>query len=127
MSANNSKPNAPAAVIVLREEHSDMGRYLFRLAPAALVSIVFHGLLVGFFLAYTWATMAGPALTEEKREESTISADQPADDKKEAFTPVDVDEAMTEPDTDINYKVDRIADVSVPGSVNPTEAVGIIG
>ncbi|MCS7047110.1 MAG: terpene cyclase/mutase family protein, partial [Gemmataceae bacterium] len=38
----------------------------------------------------------------------------------------DVDPAATEFDTDINYNVERIADVSVPGTVNPNEAVGIL-
>ena len=37
----------------------------------------------------------------------------------------DVDPAAQEFDTDINYNVDRKADVSVPGTVNPNEAVGI--
>src|SRR5690349_17887882 len=47
-------------------------------------------------------------------------------DKKEAFSVVDVDPAATEFDTDIQYMNERIADVSVPGSNNPNEAVGIL-
>lgn len=38
----------------------------------------------------------------------------------------DTDPSATEFDTDINYNVDRRAEVSVPGAVNANEAIGII-
>jgi hypothetical protein len=46
--------------------------------------------------------------------------------KKEKFSVVDVDLAATEYDANVNYMADRIADVRVPGSVKPNEAVGIM-
>jgi hypothetical protein len=121
---NNSKPKNAAPVIVVREEHSDMRRYFLLFMPAALASIVFHAVLLFVFFLLSPSSQG-----EEKGgppEESIVNADQPVDEKKEPFQTVDVDPAAQEVDTDINYMVDRIAEVSVPGSVNPNEAVGIM-
>jgi tetratricopeptide (TPR) repeat protein len=41
------------------------------------------------------------------------------------FRVIDVDPSMNESDTDVRYMADRIAEISVPGSVNANEAVGI--
>ncbi len=125
MSANNSKPKpANAPVVVLREERNDMKRYLVLLMPAALVSILFHGILLGIFFLIAPSSQAEEAV-EKTREDMSIAADPPPDEKKEPFTTVDVDPGKQESDTDINYMVDRTAEVSVPGSVNANEAVGI--
>jgi hypothetical protein len=125
MSANNSKPKGPAPVVVLREEQSDFGRYLLRLLPAALISLLFHAGLLALFVCFSFESAAAPP-TEVVKEDTNITAETPPDEKKEPFTTVDVDPAMQEVDTDINYMVDRIAEVSVPGSVNANEAVGIM-
>src|ERR1700733_13725835 len=102
MTANNSKPKNAAgpAVIVLQEEHSDVRRYVFRLAPAALASILFHGVLIGLFVAFALMSAEGAPATEKAPEDSTINADQVADDNKVPFTTVDVDPAMQEASTD---------------------------
>ena len=49
-----------------------------------------------------------------------------ADLRKDPYLTTDVDPAGAEFDTDINYNMDRKADVSVPGVVNPKETVGIL-
>jgi hypothetical protein len=123
---NNSKPKAAAPVVVLREDPSDMRRYFLRLLPAGFASVMFHAVLIGLFLAYFYLIPSGQAeqVQEEARTE-TINA-EPVEEKKETFSTIDVDLSMQERDQDIQYKNERIADVSVPGTMNPNEAVGIM-
>ncbi len=128
MSANNSKPKTAAPVVVLREEPSSLGRYLFLFVPAVIGSVVFHVVLLAAFFGYLFA-FSGPAQSEEKlekRDENVVQADE-VQQQKETFSVVDVDPAKTEFDTDTQYTNDRIDVVSVPGSNNPNEAVGIDG
>ncbi|MSQ93004.1 MAG: hypothetical protein EXR98_00440 [Gemmataceae bacterium] len=125
MSANNSKPKELAPVVVLREDQSQTGRYVMLTVPAALGSIVFHVLLVAMFFLYVMFMQGtAPATETQEVKQDNITAEQ-VEEKKETFTVKDVDPSMQEFDTDIQYMADRIADVSVPGSVNPNEAVGI--
>jgi Prenyltransferase and squalene oxidase repeat len=123
MSANNSRPKT-APVIVLREEPGSMGRYLLLMLPAMIGSILFHAGLVGIFIAYVLCTMEAGAAPPGNPKDDTIAAD-PVEQDKTTFTVIDVDPSMQESDTDIQYMADRIAEVSVPGSVNANEAVGI--
>ena len=128
MSANNSKPKGAAPVVVLREDPSNLGRQLFLFVPAVIGSVVFHVVLLGAFLGYIFL-FSPPAVAEEKvekRDENVVQADK-VEDQKETFSVVDVDPAATEFDTDIQYQNERIADVSVPGSNNPNEPIGIDG
>ncbi|MBI2803792.1 MAG: terpene cyclase/mutase family protein [Planctomycetes bacterium] len=126
MSANNSKPKTNAApVIVIREDPSSVGRYLLLMVPALLGSLIFHAVLVAAFVLYVifnQETRTGPETDEIKKD--TITTEQ-VEEKKETFTVTDIDESAQEFDTNIQYMAERIADVSVPGSVNPNEAVGI--
>ncbi len=125
MSANNSKPKELAPVVVLREEPSTAGRYAMLMVPAVFGSIGFHVVLVAaFFLYVMFLQPASPASEVVEVKQDNITAEQ-VEEKKETFTVKDVDPSMQEFDTDIQYQADRIADVSVPGSVNPNEAVGI--
>src|SRR5262245_3521984 len=123
MSANNSKPKSqPAPVIVLQEEPSSFGRYMLLMVPSLIGSVGVHLVLFGiFFLIMLPAVFANREKDEEIKEVNNVTADQP-EEQKATFSTVDVDPAATEFDTDINYMVDRIGEVSVPGSVNPNEA-----
>lgn len=123
MANNNSKP-AAAPVLVLREEHSEVRRYMLLFVPAAIASVLFHAALL--FLFFLLAPTEQAVSMEKAREDTNISADAPSDEPKESFLTTDVDPSMQEKDTNTNYAVDRIAEVSVPGSVNPNEAVGIM-
>ena len=126
MSANNSKPKDSAPVIVLREDPSNFGRYMLLLLPAILGSIFFHIALGVIFFLYI--LMQGTPETPELVEAPVQSINaETVEDRKETFTVVDVDPAAVEYDTDIQYKGERIEDVSVPGQMNPNEAVGIKG
>ncbi len=128
MTATNSKPKNSAPVVVLHEGPSGMGRALLKLIPSIIGSLLLHGLLVGGFGLYLFITHLSNASEEmpPEKEINSIKADEPDEQKNRTFNVVDVDPAATEFDTDTQFMVDRLADVSVPGSVDPTAAVGIL-
>jgi hypothetical protein len=101
---------------------SDLGKLIVRLVPAAFISVVVHGVLLGIFALFSPTSTAAPM---EKADEQNLQAEQVVEEKKDPFLSVDIDPAMQEVDTDIQYMAERKADVSVPGSVNPDQAVGI--
>ena len=122
---NNSRP-APAPVVVVKDQEV-VGISLVLLLPAILASIVFNGglMVLLYFIFQGFASSA--AAMETVQVDSVVNA-EPADEKpsRDPFLTSDVDPAAQEPDTDIQYNVDRKAEVSVPGMVNPNEAVGIL-
>lgn len=123
MSTAAPKSPRPAVVVAHDMVPSEM-KNLIRLAPAALFSLVFHGVLFGLFILLAPSSGAEKEVVATK-EDTPLVTENNEDIKKDPFLTTDVDPAATEFDTDINYNVDRKADVSVPGLVNPNEAVGI--
>jgi len=122
----NSKPKPVAPVVVAHEiDFSDTRKQLVRLGPAALLSVLFHVVLFGVFFLLIPASKADTEF-EKKSELPPVNTDAADDLKKDPFLTTDVDPAAQEFDTDINYNVDRKAEVSVPGTVNPDQAVGIM-
>jgi len=120
--SNNSKPTGVPAVIVLNDGGpSDLGKLIIRLVPAAFISVFVHGFLLGIFALFS---PSPPASAKEAVDEQNLQAEQVVEEKKDPFLSIDVDPAMQEVDTDIQYMAERKADVSVPGSVNPDQAVG---
>lgn len=123
MSAGSPR-QVPAQQVVVRVETYSNSREILRLLPAALVSAVFHAgliLLIWFFPSGAEAKKPGT--------EDVLSAEGPA------FTPPPPKETFVLDDanplssfaTDINYKGERKADVSVPGIHLPKEKIGIVG
>jgi hypothetical protein len=90
--------------------------------PAVFVSVFVHAFLLGVFFLFS---PSAPAAQTEKVDDQNLQAEQVVEEKKDPFLSIDVDPAMQEIDTDIQYMAERKADVSVPGSVNPDQAVGI--
>lgn len=125
MASNNSKPQ-PATVVVRRDLAVGAGIGFLSTFPAVLASIVFHIFVIGMLVLLSEPGQAGPPI-EKSKEDNTINAD-PADEAKpnDPFATSDFDPAAQEFDTDINFKVERKAEVSIPGTVNPNEAVGIL-
>src|SRR5438045_1121202 len=117
---NNSKPKPVAAPVVVVKDQTVVGISLFTLMPAVLDSILFNGgLLAALYFLFQSTTPAAAAM-EPVKEETVVNAD-PAEEKptKDPFLTTDIDPAAQEFDTDIQYAVDRKADVSVPGMANP--------
>ena len=125
MSENSKPANVAGAVVVAHDLGMHDGVEVMRLLPAASLSLVFHVVLFGIFFLLA---PSGPAATQLERapEEVPVATETVDDTKKDPFLTTDVDPAAQEFDTDINYNVDRKAEVSVPGTVNLNEAVGIM-
>jgi hypothetical protein len=112
-------------IVVNGGDTGDGRRQLLRLIPAVFASVVFHGVLLGLFFLGVMTLGAGAAAPKETVTDATINADPVVEEKKDPLLATDIDPAAQEIDTDIQYMVDRKADVSVPGAVNANEAVGI--
>jgi hypothetical protein len=127
MSAKQSKPKDNAApVVVLRENASDARRQWIRMLPASCISVLAHGVLLFLFFLMSPATQADHP-GDEERMDNVLNADQFEDKNAASFATFDINPASLERDQDINYPVDRIDNVSVPGAMIPNEAVGING
>ncbi len=123
----NSKPKAAPAPVVVVKDQRVVGISILALLPAVLASVLFNGGLLAalYFLFQGTAPAATPL--ETVKEEQVVNAD-PAEEKpsKDPFLTTDIDPAAQEFDTDIQYNVERKAEVSVPGIANPNESVGIL-
>src|SRR5262245_44293824 len=125
MATPNAKPR-PAPVVVRHD--SEGSSDFWRLLPAALGSAVFHGLLfLVLFLFSSDSNADTRTETELQRPEDVVKIDPPEKPKEanDPFVTEDIDPARQEFETDINYKNERIAEYSVPGLPNASEAVGI--
>lgn len=126
MSSANSKPKA-APVVVVKELPNENKKNVVRLIPAFLASLLFNGGLMGLMMLIFQTPPAAPALEPPKDEPQVVNADPPEEKpSNDPFLTTDIDPAAQEFDTDIQYAVDRKDNVSVPGMVNPNEAVGIM-
>jgi hypothetical protein len=93
---------------------------LWHVLPAGVLSVVLHFALAALFLFITVSGSAAP-LTPETAVIETKVEDNPQEKNLEN------EDIGNDPDLPTNYNIDRIEDVSVPGPVNPNEAVGIVG
>jgi hypothetical protein len=94
-----------------------------RLIPAWIISVVLNSLIFGLFLLTIFLGSSranAPDMDATQSVETTV--EDPAD--KADLTNPDIG---IDPTVPLNYNVDRIEDVSVPGPVNPDQAVGIPG
>src|SRR4051794_39994030 len=103
--ANNSRPKPAAApVIVSTEVAYNDSRNIWRLLPAAFMSVVFHLLLLAAFTAYMFLFHGNAGATPvEEAKEDTINAEQVVEEKKDPLLATDIDPAGLETDVDINY------------------------
>jgi hypothetical protein len=122
MAANNSKPARPA--LVVRREDEKRGGEFLRLIPAVFISIMFNG---GLLAALFFISSPGEAVSlEAPPTDVTVQQESPDTEKvTDPLVTTDIDPAAQAPNQDINYNVERKAEVSVPGQVNPLESVGI--
>jgi hypothetical protein len=100
-----------------------------RLLPATLASALFHALLFAALLLLPRVTQAGALLDTTTPNDSTVVETPPpeSDLPREATDPFltpDVDPASGDPTRDINNDSTRLADFTVPGLDDPTQAIG---
>jgi len=134
-SANNSKPVRTTPPVVVGNTYppsSSAGDY-WRLLPAALISAIFHGALIGALMLMPSPSQANVLLDTTANNDGNVveaAAVEKSELPPESSDPLqttDVDPAATENDQNINFNVDRKEDFSVPGLVNPEAPIGIEG
>jgi hypothetical protein len=124
MATDNSRAK-PAVVVAHDFGMHDRGVQSTMLLLAGGGSLVFHVVLFGLFFFLVSLTGAANPPTEKAPEETPVATEAVDEAQKDPFLTTDVDPAAQEFDTDIQYNVDRKAEVSIPGSVNLNESVGI--
>lgn len=107
----------PASAVLSAQEKRDWTQ----LVPAYAVSLVVHFLLLILFLK---VSVVGTAPELSSALEEQVIETKVDDPKAEDLTNVEVG---IDPEVPTNYNVARIEEVSVPGPVNPNEAIGIVG
>jgi len=94
---------------------------LIVLGVAMAGSLVMHVVLIFLFLFVTVNVSTANVATETEVIQTQVDDDKP---REENLTNEDVGD---DPSELLNYNVNRIEEVSVPGPVDPTEAIGIKG
>jgi hypothetical protein len=125
---NNRAPR-PATPLIQHNTLDRQGEGTVRWIVAAFLSIFLNGGVLGL-LAVALPAPAGPPQGSAEQTDATQAANvQPAEppppEASDPLTVTDIDPSAIAPDLEINYNVERKADVSVPGIVNPDEPVGI--
>src|SRR5689334_10828289 len=97
-----------------------LGRFLVVCICSGLMNLAVLITVAVLFYFIDRATARPPEMTPEVAQKNEIE-DTP---KETDLTSTDIGLDSTVP---LNYNVDRIEEVSVPGPVDPTAAVGIVG
>jgi hypothetical protein len=120
-----TKPEAPARPPVIRSVGSSYGGIdLMRLLPAWIVSAVMHVVIVLLFL---FLGLFGNRAPAKEIGVDLNAAEQATVDEKEDTNDLTNEDMGNDPDVPLNYNVDRLADVSVPGVALPDQPIGIPG
>jgi hypothetical protein len=117
----NSKPARGAAPVVVAHfpgSDEDPNRWR-RMIPAWIISGVTHLILIGLFLILNVRLDADTVATQQLIIETAVETETKPPN-------LENDEIGMDPDLLTNYNNDRLEDISVPGPVNPNEAVGIL-
>ncbi|HEY7314134.1 MAG TPA: prenyltransferase/squalene oxidase repeat-containing protein [Gemmataceae bacterium] len=121
---SNSVPNngRRGRVVVAPVALSSSGVSWLKIIPVWIASSIVHSAILGLaavlFLIYS--SVQAATLPEE----DVVATTQVEEQKPEPDL-TNTDPGM-DSETPLNYKVERIEDVSVPGTVDPTQAVGIL-
>lgn len=116
----NSQPTRkePAVIRYVPGQEGDPDRWK-KILPAWIISIAFNGAVMLLFLTLTLTLSAEPVVPEDQIIETQVETESKPPN-------LENDEIGNDPDLPTNYNVPRIEDVSVPGAVNPNEAVGLM-
>lgn len=97
---------------------------LTRVLPAWIISAVMHVAIVLLFLALG---LLDVNKSKGSTDNMTIRTEVAEVDDQENSADLTDSEMGKDPEVPLNYNVDRLADVSVPGIVVPTDPIGIAG
>jgi hypothetical protein len=129
MASQQPNQSARATPLIRHTGRHGRGDSHWRLIPAVLGSVLFNfGLIAGLAFLLPAPVGAVPVETSAAQNEATVQAEAPEEAASpDPLTIRDIDPAVIDPSRDINYPVNREADISVPDIVNPDEPVGIEG
>jgi hypothetical protein len=121
-----TKPQAPARPPVIRTTGGSGygGIDLKRLIPAWIISAVMHAVIILMFL---FLALIGTGQLRGGTVQVTVDPVPTSVDEDESKADLTNDELGNDPDVPLNYNVDRLADISVPGVSLPEEPIGIPG
>ncbi len=121
-----TKPQAAAKPPVIRSSASSGygGLDMTRLLPAWIISAVMHLAIVLLFFFLGLSTGRSQGGTVQVTVNPVVTN---VDDQDESKADLTNDELGNDPDVPLNYNVDRLAEVSVPGVALPDEPIGIPG
>jgi hypothetical protein len=111
----------PPAVICHTPFAEEEGLGLQRIIPAWIISGVIHVVLLSGFLLVTYSVSAAPSDRQEFVEVAGLTEDDAWKEKN-----LINEEVGNDPDLPTNYDLSRLADVSVPGLVDPNGGVGLL-
>src|SRR6516165_9296093 len=118
--ADNARPGGAALIRHTPLQGDDEGVDLRRLVPAFISSGVIHVAFALIVFGIGFSATSASVGTENAVVESSV------DDKDAKDANLENDDIGNDPDLPTNYNVDRIEEVSVPGPINPNEAVGML-
>jgi hypothetical protein len=120
-----TKPEAaPRPPVIRAPAGSQGGVDLARLLPAWIISAVMH---VGIVLIFLFLGFIGTGKTQGNTVQLAPTTEVNVDDQDESKADLTDTDIGTDPEVPLNYNVDRLADVSVPGVPLPDEPIGIPG
>ncbi len=120
--ATNQPDNGRRKVVVAPALNSGSNVWL-KMLPIWILSAVVHGAILGLLFVLLSLLGSARAATAGEDKEEVATTTQVEDQPKE-FDLTNTD-LGNDDQVQLNYNVDRIEDVSVPGPVDPTQAVGI--
>jgi hypothetical protein len=118
------QPRRKVVVAPVVDHGGDRGQKIVWAMLAALISLVTHAGLIFLIMQIDIGSGNATPTGEIRTEQQTKVEDENTKETEPDLTQVDIG---IDPMKDTNYNLDRIEEVSVPGQVNPTEAVGIPG
>jgi hypothetical protein len=126
MAHQNSKPARPVVPVVANRMEDNRSNDIGKKIVAVFCSVIFNCAILGLLFFISSPTKAETPLENDKAD-VTVQPDSPDEGKNtDPLVTSDIDPAAQAPNQDINYNVDRKAEISVPGMVNPLESAGIL-
>ena len=125
MATNQLPPEQPRRKMIVAPKVGAGGWLVaFKLITVWMVSAVLHGgMLLAFYFIMAYIGL-GRAQADDNNVEVAVVTQVEEDTHDTDLSNIDIG---SDPTLQLNYNVDRIEDVSVPGPVDPTAAVGIPG
>ncbi len=121
----STQPQAKAKPPVIRAAvgQANVRESWTRIIPAGILSVVAHGFVLALLLISSLLTFNRAQGTQAEQEPVMETQVEDPADKADLSNP----DVGINPEVPLNYDVPRIEDVSVPGPVDPSQAVGVPG